>query len=39
LKDGRIHVGEPLRGFRGVLTGVPVEEDHGPASSKQGKRD
>ena len=34
LKDGRIRVGEPLRGFRGVLTGVPVEEDHGPAPSK-----
>jgi circadian clock protein KaiC len=24
--DGRIHVGEPLREFRGVLTGVPVYE-------------
>jgi circadian clock protein KaiC len=23
LRDGRIHVGEPLRGFRGVLSGVP----------------
>jgi circadian clock protein KaiC len=23
MKDGRIHVGEPLRGFRGVLSGVP----------------
>jgi circadian clock protein KaiC len=24
LKAGRIHVGEPLQGFRGVLTGVPT---------------
>jgi circadian clock protein KaiC len=24
LKGGRIHVGEPLQGFRGVLTGVPT---------------
>jgi circadian clock protein KaiC len=23
MRDGRIHVGEPLRGFRGVLSGVP----------------
>ena len=30
LQDGRIQVGEPLRGFRGILTGVPVEEDQGP---------
>jgi circadian clock protein KaiC len=26
LKDGRIQVGEPLQGFRGVLTGVPTVE-------------
>jgi circadian clock protein KaiC len=26
LKEGRIHVGEPLQGFRGVLTGVPTLE-------------
>jgi circadian clock protein KaiC len=26
LEDGRIKVGEPLREFRGVLTGVPVFE-------------
>lgn len=37
LQDGRIRVGEPLRGFRGVLTGVPVEENQGPAPS--GKRE
>ena len=24
LKDGRIIIGEPLRDFRGVLTGVPT---------------
>ena len=39
VKEGRIRVGEPLRGFRGVLTGVPVEEDHGPAPSGRPKRD
>ena len=26
MEDGRLSVGEPLRGFRGVLTGVPVLE-------------
>ena len=26
MKDGRIQVGDPLRHFRGVLTGVPVYE-------------
>jgi hypothetical protein len=26
---GGIHVGEPLREFRGVLTGVPVYEGSG----------
>jgi circadian clock protein KaiC len=26
LQDGRISVGQPLRDFRGVLTGVPVHE-------------
>ncbi len=31
LDDGGIHVGEPLREFRGILTGVPVYE--GPARS------
>jgi len=39
LNEGRIRVGEPLRGFRGVLTGVPVEEDRGPAPSGLAKRD
>jgi len=34
MQDGCIRVGEPLRGFRGVLTGVPVEEDQ-PAPSGQ----
>lgn len=27
LNDGRIEVGEPLRAYRGVLTGIPVEDD------------
>jgi circadian clock protein KaiC len=26
LKEGRIQVGEPLKGFRGVLTGIPTLE-------------
>ena len=38
LQDGRIRVGEPLRGFRGVLTGVPVEENSGPAPSEGRRR-
>jgi circadian clock protein KaiC len=38
LQDGRIQVGEPLRGFRGILTGVPVEEDQGPPPSDKRER-
>jgi circadian clock protein KaiC len=38
MQDGRIRVGEPLRGFRGVLVGVPVEEDQ-PAPWGQLQRD
>jgi circadian clock protein KaiC len=30
LRNGGIHIGEPLRGFRGVLTGVPVREPAPP---------
>jgi hypothetical protein len=26
MNSGRIHIGPPLRGFRGVLTGVPFVE-------------
>lgn len=37
LEHGRIQVGEPLRGLRGVLTGVPVDEEQGRAGS--GKRE
>ena len=36
LDDGGIRVGEPLREFRGILTGVPVYE--GPAKVAQGHR-
>ena len=36
---GQIRVGEPLRGFRGVLTGVPVEEEHVPEPSGQRQRE
>ena len=38
LQDGRIRVGEPLRGFRGILTGVPVEEDQRPPASDKHER-
>ena len=34
LDGGGIQVGEPLRGFRGVLTGVPVEEGESPVASR-----
>jgi circadian clock protein KaiC len=35
MQDGRISVGEPLRAFRGVLTGVPtIEEDAGRAEER-----
>jgi circadian clock protein KaiC len=27
MSESGIHVGEPLRKFRGVLTGVPIPED------------
>ena len=37
LQDGHIRVGEPLRGYRGVLTGVPVEVD--PGLTPSGKRE
>jgi circadian clock protein KaiC len=38
LQDGRIQVGEPLRGFRGILIGVPVEEDQRPPASDKHER-
>jgi circadian clock protein KaiC len=34
LKKGRIHVGEPLHGFRGVLTGIPTLEVHAETQSR-----
>ena len=39
IQDGRIRVGQPLRGFRGVLTGVPIEEGSAAASSTERRRD
>ena len=36
MRDGRIQVGEALREFRGVLTGVPVYE--GPTEPVAGNR-
>jgi circadian clock protein KaiC len=38
LQSGRIHVGEPLRGFRGILTGTPVP-DHVAAPARASERD
>lgn len=35
LKSGRIHIGEALQGFRGVLTGVPTFEGHGEQLAKK----
>jgi circadian clock protein KaiC len=37
LDDGGIHVGEPLRDFRGILTGVPVYEGR-PGTLKTTRR-
>jgi circadian clock protein KaiC len=34
INDGRIFVGEPLHGFRGVLTGVPTLENHSGTLAK-----
>jgi circadian clock protein KaiC len=34
MSPAGLHVGEPLRGFRGILTGVPIPlETHRPGSS------
>ena len=35
MEKGRISVGPPLREFRGILTGVPVETDAGPQREGQ----
>jgi circadian clock protein KaiC len=35
MQDGRIRVGEPLREFRGILTGVPVAD--GLRRGKEGE--
>ncbi len=37
LSDSGIHVGEPLRNFRGILTGIPTHED--PTRRGSGNRD
>jgi circadian clock protein KaiC len=34
MDSGRLHVGEPLRDFRGVLTGTPIQES-GPQKAVQ----
>jgi circadian clock protein KaiC len=33
ITSGGIRIGEPLRQFRGVLSGVPYDRDEGPAGS------
>jgi circadian clock protein KaiC len=37
LSEGRIELGEPLRNFRGILTGVPVPETQ-PSEAQSAKR-
>jgi circadian clock protein KaiC len=37
MENGRITVGEPLRDFRGVLTGVPVLDTSSVMEPKEGK--
>ena len=37
LEGGGIRVGEPLREFRGVLTGVPVYDGESSALLRKGK--
>lgn len=38
LRSGRIHIGEPLSGFRGVLSGIPTMEGQGEALVKGGRK-
>jgi len=38
LESNRIIVGEPLHGFRGILTGVPVYEGAGDAQRGERER-
>jgi circadian clock protein KaiC len=38
LESGGISLGEPLRDFRGVLTGVPIYEGHGASSREDTAR-
>ena len=38
LDGGRIVIGEPLRDFRGVLTGVPVYEGREIPARRQRRR-
>jgi len=35
--SGGIHVGEPLRNFRGVLTGVPVFDGAGESANRDNE--
>ena len=34
MKNGRIMIGEPLRGYRGVLTGVPERDRSGELTGR-----
>jgi circadian clock protein KaiC len=38
LRNGTIHIGEPLHGFRGVLTGVPTLEGQAEALARSGQK-
>jgi circadian clock protein KaiC len=38
LESGRISVGQPLREFRGILTGVPILEGDGGALRERESR-
>ena len=38
LRHGQIQVGEPLSGFRGVLTGIPTLEVQGNGLTKGGQK-
>ncbi len=37
LSDGGIQVGEPLRNFRGILTGVPIIEPQGSGPARENR--
>lgn len=38
MNSGGLNIGEPLKGFRGVLTGVPTQEEHSESLQKATER-